>query len=72
MPNTIQRDLVEGLANSLQGYLLEKLEIGSADASQRLQQLLAEDPSVAQKRKELQEQRTNLEEIKRQLENFRV
>lgn len=72
MPNTIQRDLVEGLANSLQGYLLEKLEIGSADASQRLQQLLAEDPSVAQKRKELQEQRTKLEEIKRQLENFRV
>ena len=72
MPNTIQRDLVEGLANSLQGYLLEKLEIGSADASQRLQQLLAEDPSVAQKRKELQEQRINLEEIKRQLENFRV
>ena len=60
------------MANSLQGYLLEKLEIGSADASQRLQQLLAEDPSVAQKRKELQEQRTKLEEIKRQLENFRV
>ena len=48
------------------------MEIGSADASQRLQQLLAEDPSVAQKRKELQEQRTKLEEIKRQLENFRV
>ena len=60
------------MANSLQGYLLEKLELGSADASQRLQKLLAEDPSIAQERKKLQERRRKLEEIKRHLEKFRV
>ncbi|KAI0707439.1 P-loop containing nucleoside triphosphate hydrolase protein [Cerioporus squamosus] len=72
IPNTIQRDLVEDFVNSLQGYLLQKLEIGSADASQRLQTLLAEDPSIAQTRIRLQDKRRKLEEIRRQLENFRV
>ncbi|KAI0689147.1 P-loop containing nucleoside triphosphate hydrolase protein [Cerioporus squamosus] len=72
IPITIQRDLVEDFVNSLQGYLLQKLEIGSADASQRLQKLLAEDPSIAQTRIRLQNQRRKLEKIRRHLENFRV
>ncbi|RPD52277.1 hypothetical protein L226DRAFT_576779 [Lentinus tigrinus ALCF2SS1-7] len=72
VPNTIQRDLVEGFANSIQGYLLEKLDIGSADASQRLQELVAEDPTIAETRKRLLDRRSKLEKIRRELENFRV
>ncbi|RDX42100.1 hypothetical protein OH76DRAFT_1448839 [Lentinus brumalis] len=72
VPNTIQRDLVEDFVSALQGRLLEKLEIGSADATQRLQKLLAEDPSIAQTRVDLQDRRRKLQEIRRHLENFRV
>ncbi|OBZ73062.1 Interferon-induced GTP-binding protein Mx2 [Grifola frondosa] len=72
VPMTIHHALVQEMANNMQKRLLAELKIGSVDASQRLKDLLAEDPADAAKRKQLTELRKQLEAIKKKLDNFFV
>lgn len=64
-------DLVEAFVNSLQGYLLEQLQIGTPGAAERFKDLLAEDEAIAQTRMELQQRRSNIEEIKVKLDSYK-
>ena len=50
IPLTIEHSLNQALCSSLQMYLLQKLNIGSPDASERLGLLLAEDPEIVKER----------------------
>ncbi|PIL37749.1 transporter [Ganoderma sinense ZZ0214-1] len=72
VPHTIHHAFVQGFAQGLRPYLLGKLDIGGEDAPQRLEKLLEEDPEVLRARKELEDRRTRLEDIKARLNIFRV
>ncbi|KAJ3551062.1 hypothetical protein NM688_g4940 [Phlebia brevispora] len=70
IPLTIQRSLCQKLADTLQAHLVDKLKLGSPDASRRFDDLLAEDPRVQLKREELRTQLKQLREIQEKLQNF--
>ncbi|KAI1782037.1 P-loop containing nucleoside triphosphate hydrolase protein [Ganoderma leucocontextum] len=72
VPQTIHHDFVQGFADGLQAYLLGKLDLGGKDASQRLEKLLEEDPSVSRRRRYLQDRKKRLEEMKIRLTDFRI
>ena len=52
--------------------LLQKLALGSPDASQRLADLLEEDPEVQHERDELETRLGRLESVLSELRNFGV
>lgn len=63
VPRTIQRDLSQFVVDGLEGRLLEELKLGEANASQRLQDLLVEDPKVSTRRKRLADTKRVLGEV---------
>lgn len=69
--NTLRQDFVHGFTEDLQGYLLDKLDVGNRDAYEFLQELVAEDSATARKRVSLLGMRKRLEDIKLRLDNFR-
>ncbi|KAI1782554.1 hypothetical protein LXA43DRAFT_905446, partial [Ganoderma leucocontextum] len=72
VPQTIHHDFVQGFAYGLQAYLLGKLDLGGEDASQHLEKLLEEDPSVSGRRRYLQDRKKGLEGMKVRLTDFRI
>lgn len=72
VPHTIQRDLSQVFVDGLEARLLGELKLGEADASQRLQDLLSEDPKVAAQRKKLADAKKVLEEVILTLNTFVV
>lgn len=70
IPNTIQRHLNQKMADNLQNRLVAKLGLGGSDSSQRLADLLAEDPTTKNLRVQLQTKKKRLEEIRVRLNNF--
>ncbi|KAI0357284.1 hypothetical protein OH77DRAFT_1399650, partial [Trametes cingulata] len=72
VPEAIKLNLLFHFADSLQGHLIDKLRLGSPDASQRMQVLMGEDPSIARERARLQDRLRRLSEIKARLDDFEV
>lgn len=70
VPMTVQRHLNQELSDGLQTQLVAKLGLGSPDTSQRLADLLAEDPMVNALRAELQAKKNRLEDMQVKLDNF--
>ena len=70
VPRTIQRDLSQLFVDGLEGRLFKELKLGDANAPQRLQDLLLEDPKVAAKRKRLLNEQKVLEEVILTLNTF--
>ena len=63
---------MQGFAYGLQAHLLGKLDLGAKDASARIEKLLEEDPVVARERKDLEEKKRKLEEMKVRLNDLRI
>ena len=72
VPQTIHHDFVQGFAYGLQAFLLGKLDLGGKDASERIEKLLEEDPHVSRTRKQLEEKKRKLENMKVRLNDFRI
>ena len=70
VPTTIQHDFVQGFADTLQDFLLKKLELDDKSATGRFEKWLAEDPSVARARSRLQERLDRLTSIRLRLESY--
>ncbi|TDL21013.1 hypothetical protein BD410DRAFT_790079 [Rickenella mellea] len=67
LPLTIEHALNQSLANSLQFVLVDSLALGSADASARLKELVAEESSISMKRDALT---TKIAKLKGILDEF--
>ena len=72
VPQTIHHDFVQGFAYGLQAFLLGKLDLGGKDASERIEKLLEEDPHVSRTRKQLEDKKRKLENMKVRLNDFRI
>ncbi|KAH9917729.1 P-loop containing nucleoside triphosphate hydrolase protein [Fomitopsis serialis] len=72
VPRTIQRDLNQVFADGLKMEMLSKLKLDDPDTSERLKELLKEDPERAAERKRLMEIRGRLEIIISKLNKFVV
>ncbi|CCL98368.1 uncharacterized protein FIBRA_00363 [Fibroporia radiculosa] len=70
VPLTIQRHLNQRFVNGLETKLVEKLDLGAANTSRRLAELLEEDPTLKAKRKRLADEKRQLEEMQTKLNNF--
>ncbi|KAH9840532.1 P-loop containing nucleoside triphosphate hydrolase protein [Rhodofomes roseus] len=72
IPMTIQRDLNQVFVDDLLKRLISKLDLESADASDRLKKLLEENPVIANRRVQLATDQRRLEDIVTKLSNFVV
>ncbi|TFY57803.1 hypothetical protein EVJ58_g6800 [Rhodofomes roseus] len=72
IPMTIQRDLNQVFVDDLLKRLISKLDLESADASDRLKKLLEENPVIANRRVQLATDQRRLEDIVAKLSNFVV
>ncbi|KAI0641574.1 P-loop containing nucleoside triphosphate hydrolase protein [Trametes meyenii] len=70
VPETIKLNLLVNFVKSLRSYLIEQLQLGKDDATERMQGLLVEEPHVANERKRLKDLIKRLEQIKNKLRNF--
>ncbi|KAG6811611.1 hypothetical protein H0H92_006626 [Tricholoma furcatifolium] len=70
IPSLIDLLFVKAIAKDMQGSLISKLSLGTADARQRCAQYLEENPTVVAKRKELTAQKERLEEVRKALHQF--
>ena len=70
IPLAIDHDFMFALADSLQDSLVEKLGLGSKDASERCMAYLAEAPHIVATREELQGRKRRLEKVQEELLNF--
>ncbi|KAL5536660.1 hypothetical protein ACEPAF_483 [Sanghuangporus sanghuang] len=67
VPLAIEHALNQGLAESMKKTLLQKLNLGAADAAKRLKELMEEDPDIALKREALKNKIEKLEKIEAEL-----
>ena len=58
------------MSDTLQEHLVGQLNFDEANATQRFEELLVEDPRIAALRKELEATKKQLEEIRGQLTSF--
>lgn len=70
VPLAIDHTFLYALAEALQPCLIEKLGIGAANAAERCQAYLSEDPGVVALRDELTSRRKRLESVQTELFNF--
>ncbi|KAI8996213.1 P-loop containing nucleoside triphosphate hydrolase protein [Trametes punicea] len=70
VPLSIDQHLLYELAENLQGVLIGKLGLGSAQADARCATYVAEDPHVVALRQELMAKKSKLETVQRELFNF--
>lgn len=68
----IDRQFLFSFVESVQGFLIEKLGLGTSKATARCQSYLAEDPAIVARRDELSAKRTRLEQVQVELDNFDV
>ncbi|KAL5492681.1 hypothetical protein ACEPAI_4128 [Sanghuangporus weigelae] len=67
VPLAIEHALNQGLAEVMKKTLLQKLNLGAADAAKRLKELMEEDPDIALEREALKNKIEKLEEIEAEL-----
>ncbi|KAJ6610621.1 P-loop containing nucleoside triphosphate hydrolase protein [Mycena sp. CBHHK59/15] len=70
VPCLIDTKFVKALANDLQAKLIREFKLGQADAQDDYAEYLSEDASVVAKRNSLNQRRTMLEGVYRDLVNF--
>jgi Tfp pilus assembly pilus retraction ATPase PilT len=71
VPLTVEQELTQRLANSIQNTLFQKLISGpGAPTEEKMKELLGEDPAVAARRELLQAKRDRLVEMKKRLDRF--
>ena len=70
VPAIIDLRFVRAIANELLPFLIEKFEIGTADATSRCRIYLAEDPNLVARRDELTAQKKRLESVAAELHSF--
>ncbi|KZT22881.1 hypothetical protein NEOLEDRAFT_1180623 [Neolentinus lepideus HHB14362 ss-1] len=70
VPLLIDRKFVRAIAKDLQGFLISKLGLGTANASSRCAAYLAEDPNIIVRRDELIARKKRLEGVKLELAKF--
>ncbi|KAG6843814.1 hypothetical protein H0H87_012992 [Tephrocybe sp. NHM501043] len=70
IPSLIDLLFVKAIASDMQGSLISKLSLGTADAKERCAMYLAENPTVLMKRKELTVRKERLEEVRHALHAF--
>lgn len=63
LPLTIEHNLNQALAASLQSSLWKSLDFESEDAPSRLKELIAENPEIVEKRKLITARISQLEEV---------
>jgi hypothetical protein len=68
----IEQTLNKKLTGALQAHLWSMLQLSKPDAHERVAQLMSEDPSVAQRRAELEAKKLRLEEIAAKLSALRL
>ena len=62
----------QGLSETMKTSLLEKLDLGAPDSSQRLSDLLEEDPDIKRERESLETKINRLEKVLSELRSFGV
>ncbi|OCB87674.1 hypothetical protein A7U60_g5200 [Sanghuangporus baumii] len=67
VPLAIEHALNQGLAESMKKTLLQKLNLGGADAAKRLKELMEEDPDIALKREALKNEIERLQKIEAEI-----
>ena len=67
---TIHQSVCQQLLNTLQDHLIETLELSAPDASQKLEDLLAEDPELLKRRSDLTSEREKLVDVREKLRNL--
>ncbi|CCL98324.1 uncharacterized protein FIBRA_00318 [Fibroporia radiculosa] len=72
VPMCIDHLFLYGMADILQGYLIEKLNLGTSKEADRCAWYLAEDPYVEATRKELLAKKDRLESVQLELSTFRL
>lgn len=70
MPLAIEHSLNQGLAENMKKTLLQKLDLGAADAGKRLKDLMAEDPETELRREQLKKTIDKLEKIEAELRSL--
>lgn len=72
VPLAIEHALNQAFAEGLQNELFASLDFSSNDASERFKELMSENPTVAAKRRELEDKRRRIAEIQRKLNEFKL
>ena len=70
IPMTIEHSLCQQLSNTLQEHLIDALKLGAPDASQKLEELLVEDPELVRRREEVLARKKQLLEVWQKLLDF--
>ncbi|KAG6835134.1 hypothetical protein H0H93_004550 [Arthromyces matolae] len=70
IPSLIDSLFVRAIADDMQSSLITKFSLGTADAKERCNMYLAENPMIIIRRKELVAQKHRLEEVKHALHSF--
>ncbi|KAG6918467.1 hypothetical protein DXG01_014094 [Tephrocybe rancida] len=72
IPSLIDLLFVKAIAQDMQGSLITKLSLGTADAPERCAVYLAENPTVVAKRKELTIRKERLDQVRQALQAFEL
>lgn len=72
IPMAVDHTFLFSFATSLQAFLNEKLELGTANAASRCETYLSEDPNIVAEREELVSKKKRLESIQNELFNFGI
>lgn len=70
VPLSIDESFLYASADALQDFLIEKLELGKPDATERCRAYLIEDPSIVANRDKLCTKQKRLEVVQRELFSF--
>ncbi|KAF7800172.1 hypothetical protein EIP86_011419 [Pleurotus ostreatoroseus] len=70
VPMMIDGQFLFAVAESAQGFLIEKLGLGTHKAAVRCAGYLAEDPTIVVRRDELSRKKARLEQVQSELDNF--
>ena len=72
MPLTIELFLNRATSSDLQNWLVQKLDVSSPDALERMNALLAQDPKITSTRERLNAEIAKLKNIQRELRGLRL
>ncbi len=70
VPMMIDGQFLFAVSESAQGFLIERLGLGTQKASVRCAGYLAEDPMIVVRRDELSRKKARLEAVQSELDNF--
>ena len=66
----IDKQFLFAFAETVQGFMIEKLGLGTPKAATRCALYLAEDPTIVARRDELTRKKARLERVQEDLDNF--